>query len=75
MIIRWDESTRAVLTSVLPESLVLIATGAVEQHGPHLPTGTDILLSSTVLTRAAQDAAPRSRTNPQSDARDAWSRH
>jgi creatinine amidohydrolase len=56
---RWDETTRAGLGGILPDALVLIATGAVEQHGPHLPTGTDILLSRTTLERAAEKAASR----------------
>jgi creatinine amidohydrolase len=57
---RWDESTRTDLSRILPEALVLIATGAVEQHGPHLPTGTDSLLARTILERAADLAAPNS---------------
>lgn len=57
---RWDELNRAELGAVLPNGLVLLATGAVEQHGPHLATGTDILLSRTVLGRAAEAAEARS---------------
>jgi creatinine amidohydrolase len=56
--LRWNETTREALTAVLPEALVLLATGATEQHGPHLPTGTDILLSRTVTERAADRASP-----------------
>ena len=32
-------------------------TGAVEQHGPHLPTGTDSILSAAVCEAAAHLAA------------------
>lgn len=54
-----DRSTQfATLTS--PEahrvrgSVVLVPIGAVEQHGPHLPLGTDIWLA-TAVARAAAD--------------------
>lgn len=56
-LIRWDDSTRGELDHVLPESLVLFATGAVEQHGPFLPTGTDTILARTTLERAASIAS------------------
>lgn len=59
-VLRWNEATRAELTDLLPEALVLLAVGATEQHGPQLPTGTDILLSSTVTDRAAERAAASS---------------
>lgn len=34
-------------------SLVLVPVGAVEQHGPHLPLGTDIWLASSMASAAA----------------------
>jgi creatinine amidohydrolase len=52
-VFRWAELTRTRLTELLPDAVVAIATGATEQHGPHLATGTDALLAETVLTRAA----------------------
>lgn len=33
--------------------LVLVPVGACEQHGPHLPTGTDFMIVSEVAERAA----------------------
>jgi creatinine amidohydrolase len=36
--------------------LVLLPTGAVEQHGPHLPVGTDSLMAWAVAVRAAERA-------------------
>lgn len=33
--------------------VVLVPVGAVEQHGPHLPVGTDIWIASAVATRVA----------------------
>lgn len=53
-VFRWAELTRTRLTELLPNAVVAIATGATEQHGPHLATGTDALLAETVLTRAAE---------------------
>jgi creatinine amidohydrolase len=32
----------------------LVPIGAVEQHGPHLPTGTDTIIASELCDRAAQ---------------------
>jgi creatinine amidohydrolase len=49
---RWDELNRSQLSELLPEAVVVIPTGATEQHGPHLPTGTDALLATTVVERA-----------------------
>jgi creatinine amidohydrolase/Fe(II)-dependent formamide hydrolase-like protein len=34
-------------------TLVLLPFGATEQHGPHLPVGTDALLVEEVLRRLA----------------------
>lgn len=51
---RWSELTRTHLTELLPGAVVAMATGATEQHGPHLATGTDALLATTVLERAAE---------------------
>jgi creatinine amidohydrolase len=58
---RWTELTRTRLTDLLPGAVVAMALGATEQHGPHLATGTDALLATTVLERAAQ----RYRTLPE----------
>lgn len=35
-------------------SLVVIPVGAVEQHGPHLPVGTDIMLARAVAAAACE---------------------
>jgi creatinine amidohydrolase len=59
-VLRWAELNREQLGAVLPEALVILPIGATEQHGPHLATGTDALLASTVAGRAAALAAERS---------------
>ncbi|WP_327087171.1 creatininase family protein [Nonomuraea sp. NBC_01738] len=53
----WAELTRERLGALLPEALVVLPVGATEQHGPHLPTGTDTLLAATVAERACRAAA------------------
>jgi creatinine amidohydrolase len=35
--------------------IVIIPVGATEQHGPHLPLGTDVILPNTVAMRVAAD--------------------
>ena len=39
--------------------LVLLPTGAIEQHGPHLPLDTDSFTALTVCARAAGQGAER----------------
>ena len=47
----WIElSTREV--AALPEgTIALLPTGAVEQHGPHMPLGTDALINRGIVSR------------------------
>lgn len=40
-----------------PETIVVMPTGAIEQHGPHLPIEVDSRLAETVVLKAAQRAA------------------
>ncbi|MGH2601792.1 MAG: creatininase family protein [Dehalococcoidia bacterium] len=49
--------TRTELGDLIGEALVVLPIGAVEQHGPHLPTGTDALIIEAVAQRAADLAA------------------
>src|SRR5438552_13655640 len=45
--------TRSEAIKAAPESLLIIPLGATEQHGPHLPVGTDTMLVETIAERAA----------------------
>src|SRR5579875_3449265 len=56
----WGHSTRATLGAVLPDALVVVPVGAVEQHGPHLPTSTDALVVTEVVEEASRRAAGQS---------------
>ncbi|MEQ4210088.1 creatininase family protein [Actinopolymorpha sp. B17G11] len=61
-VLRWAELTRERLSELLPEALVVLPVGAIEQHGRHLATGTDALLATTAAERAvslAAESAPR----------------
>jgi creatinine amidohydrolase len=55
---RWQDLDRVALAAILPEALVVVPVGATEQHGPHLPTGTDALIVEAVTAEAARLAAP-----------------
>lgn len=44
----------AVAETLTAESLVIIPTGAIEHHGPHLPLVTDALLAETMATAAVE---------------------
>jgi creatinine amidohydrolase len=46
--------TRARLAEVAAGSVLIVPFGAVEQHGPHLPFGTDFLIVDTISRRAAE---------------------
>lgn len=55
---RWDELSSPALDRLLaedPDLVGLIPVGATEQHGPHLPTGTDTILA-TALSEALSQA-------------------
>jgi creatinine amidohydrolase len=46
----WEEIRDAVESG---KTTVILVSGATEQHGPHLPTGTDTILGYAVAARAA----------------------
>jgi creatinine amidohydrolase len=54
---RWERMDREALAGLLPEALVLLPIGATEQHGRHLPAGTDAILARLTCERAADLAA------------------
>jgi creatinine amidohydrolase len=49
----WNEMTRDEVQAALRGALVVLPTGATEQHGPHLVTGHDTFAVTEVVTRAA----------------------
>ena len=50
----WNASTRDELNAALPGSVVLMPTGATEQHGHHLVTGHDTFAVTAIAYRAAR---------------------
>ena len=52
-----QEMTREEARAVAPTALVVFPVGAVEQHGPHLPVGTDTLTVEHVGRAAAAQVA------------------
>lgn len=53
----WNEATREELGEALPGGVVVLPTGATEQHGPHLATGHDTFMIGHVAREAAGVAA------------------
>ena len=52
---RWDNLTSPEIARLAENSaIVLIPTGSTEQHGPHLPVGTDAILATWMAERTAQ---------------------
>ncbi len=54
MIRRLTEMSRGDVLNSARAAIVVCPIGALEQHGPHLPLGTDTFLVETVVARAAQ---------------------
>ena len=54
----WNQATRDELNAVLRDAVVLLPTGATEQHGPHLATGHDTFAVTAIAHRAARAVSP-----------------
>jgi len=56
--LHWDFCSRDQIASLArQDAVVIIPTGATEQHGPHLPVGTDAIIASEIATRAVKRAS------------------
>lgn len=50
MISKWENLTRDEIAAIDKDSaIVFLPTAATEQHGPHLPVGTDAIILSTLI--------------------------
>src|SRR5262245_30841890 len=54
-----EELTRDQARALAPEALVVLPVGAIEQHGPHLPVGTDYFVVEHIARAAAMSLADR----------------
>jgi creatinine amidohydrolase len=57
---RWGELSSAQLAARIdadPDCVALIPVGATEQHGPHLPVGTDTIIATELAEAAAGESA------------------
>ena len=55
----FEDMTRLQLREIAPSALAVLPVGATEQHGPHLPTGTDAMHAEHVAREAAAEIADR----------------
>src|SRR5688572_18575176 len=55
----FADMTREQLRTAAPQSLAVLPIGATEQHGPHLPTGTDLFAVEAIARAAAAIASAR----------------
>jgi creatinine amidohydrolase len=53
----FAEMTREELRAVAPGTTLVLPLGATEQHGPHLPAGTDFFTVDCLARAAAERAA------------------
>ena len=60
MTVLLEEMTREQIKAMAPETVAVLPTASIEQHGPHLPVVTDTLLCGTVARRAAETASAAS---------------
>ncbi|SEO48104.1 creatininase family protein [Trujillonella endophytica] len=47
-------SAPAIDAALGPDSVLVLPTGAIEQHGPHLPVATDLLIAQAMAERAVE---------------------
>jgi creatinine amidohydrolase len=51
---RWEEACWPDLTDIDDTEVGLVPVGATEQHGPHLPTGTDTIIAVGLCERVSE---------------------
>ncbi len=54
--VRWEDLTWPEIEALVrrrPEEVALLPVGATEQHGPHLPSGTDTIVARTLCEAAS----------------------
>jgi len=56
---RWSALTAPRLAALSGSAVAVLPLGALEQHGPHLPLGTDHIIATALAERAATEATGR----------------
>ena len=51
----WEEMNEAIAM----QKVVILPTGTIEQHGPHLPLDVDVFLAESVSLEAGRRASDR----------------
>ena len=54
MLKQWSEMTSREIAGLGDPTVVILPVAATEQHGPHLPTGTDAFILQGILAAAAR---------------------
>src|SRR6476660_5847652 len=54
MLRQWDEMTSAEIAGLGDPTIVILPVAATEQHGSHLPTGTDSFILAGILAALSQ---------------------
>ena len=57
-LIAFEQLTRKEIGEIAPESVAILPTAAVEQHGVHAPVGLDVLCCVAVANAAAEAVGP-----------------
>jgi creatinine amidohydrolase len=50
----WIELSTREIAALPRDAIAVLPTGAVEQHGPHMPVGTDALINRGIVARALE---------------------
>lgn len=59
MLKKWETLTTLDFKEITSEDAAVLVVGSLEQHGNHLPTGTDIYLGEEIAKRAGEAAKRR----------------
>src|SRR5271166_5184501 len=55
----WSELTSADFEGLDPErTIAVLPVAAIEQHGPHLPVGTDTIIAEGMISEAIERLSP-----------------
>ncbi len=52
---QWEKITASELKSLTKQQVCVLPLGSLEKHGPHLPLGTDGLVTHKIALMAAQE--------------------